>query len=139
MGPSNALARRLVASSVVAGALALAGAAPASAIPVRDLRVFGQGENSVVVGARAYSPATADGCGARYNISINAPDDTVVRSRQGRLNVCRGEAGSYTVGVVLQRFNVGDLPVATYTICVAVGQSVNGSMSNHAICRDRRM
>lgn len=132
-------ARRLLASLLAVGALGAAAPAVASAIPVRDLRIFGQGENVVFVGARVFSPPTAHSCGARYAIGVWNPQDVRVRSRQGRLNVCRTESGAWTAGVVLQRFNVSDLPIGTYTVCVSASQVVNGRPSIHGICRARRI
>ncbi len=132
--------RRILAGALSAAAIAAAAPAVAEAIPVRNLVVLDAGENYVTIGARVFSPPGADGCGARYRIVIGDAQQ-LVRNRVGRVNTCRfNHGGGWTSGIVAGRFNVRDLPVGTYTVCVIAEQSINGGYrSRHDICRQRRI
>ena len=132
-------ARRVAATILATAAIGAAAPAVAEAIPVRNLVVLDAGENFVTIGARAFSPPTADGCGASYRMVI-LDRQQLVRNRIGRLNTCRFDVGGgWTYGIIAGRFNVSDLPIGVYTVCVIASQPVNGLPSRHGICRKRRI
>ena len=93
--------------------------------------------------ARAYSSAAADGCSARYRISIFRDvlrDERRVKGRTGRFNACRYETDSpgVTYGIVAALFDVGDLPPARYIVRVTASQDINGGRPYiHVVCRRR--
>lgn len=127
--------RTTVAAILTLGLAALAPAA-ADAIPIRAFQMKEAPDGSQVqISALAYSPPNADSCAARYVIQI-IDAEVVVRQRVRRFNVCREDAGTYTVGLISAVFNTANLH-GSYTIAVGAGQKVNGADSFHAIFRQR--
>jgi hypothetical protein len=129
-------------TKVLATTIALmlaASAVQATAIPIRNVRVQTT-PDFATISALVYSPAGASSCGALVGMSITDVETGQRRFKHfGRINVCRAEAGNYTVGLYRRTAYVLQWPVATYRICIVAQQNVNGRRSAHGICRYRRI
>ena len=136
------IVRRALICSVAALALTSAGASVASAMPVRGVVADTDG-SWASIGATAYSPPNSP-CGAEYFVGVFPRNGSVygspLRSKTGRFNACRRMFDDgWSAGYVYANFNVKNLPVGYYKVCVAARQVVNGSWSNHLVCRIRRI
>jgi hypothetical protein len=133
--------RTLFAGCAAGAVLGLAALAPsAGAIPIRGFEMKeAQDGSAVQISALAYSPPGAAGCGAYVTVAIYPMDGsaTPLRSRSRRINVCRGNSGNYTVGLIQLTFNSINLRGGTYYIGIAASQMVNGVRSQHVIVRTR--
>ncbi len=131
--------RKAIIASAAIAALA-ASVTTAAAMPVRNVHVAGANTNTITVSANAYSPPEG-ACGAYYGIRILNGDHggRVVRSRFGRFNACQVYAqdeSGWSMGTFRATFNVANLPVGTYRVCVGAGNTAYvGGL--HAICRFR--
>jgi hypothetical protein len=90
--------KRVMAAGLVALGIAAAAPGVASAMPIRGFVAEHDAEVDIV-GARAYSPATADGCGAFYRVAVYDLGGNARKVRQGKFNACRYE----TTGSRLRR------------------------------------
>jgi hypothetical protein len=133
--------RRRRALAVGATMMALASAAvlaaPADAVPVRNLRVS-VGYPQVSFSATIVSPANAKNCTANVQAAVMAPNPLRRLKALGnhKINVCQNGNRGVTTGRVKGYFGMGNIRAGRYALCLRAVQNLrNGRKSAHTECK----
>lgn len=127
------LAGGAIAAAVAAGA---ALAAPAVAVPVKNLRV--SVTSRVDFSATIVSPGNARNCTANVQAAIVAYNPTRRLKALGnhKINVCEGGNRGVTTGRLTGYFGMGNIRAGQYAVCVRAVQGLrNGRQSAHTECK----
>ena len=125
-----------IGATLMAFASAAVLAAPADAVPIRNLRVsVGDRINFT---ATIVSPANARNCTANVQAAVVAYNPTRRLKALGnhRINVCRNGNSGVTTGRLRGYFGMGNIRAGQYALCVRAVQGLrNGRQSGHTECK----
>jgi hypothetical protein len=128
---------RLLATLGV-GALGLAVAGTASAVPVSNFRTSVAG-GEVSFTATLNSPSNARNCTADVSATLRknvAPNFAALRRVTGTVNVCRTGKRGVTRGYLRGNFNLRTVPHGSYGVCITATQPLRtGATSRDSACR----
>lgn len=111
-------------------------AAPADAVPIRNLRV--SVTDRAQFSATIVSPANARNCTANVQAAVVAFNPTRRLKALGnhRINVCRSGNRGVTTGRLTGYFGMGNIRAGQYGLCLRAVQGLrNGRQSAHTECK----